>query len=769
MIERIRLIRNVGLFESMDDGAKLAFLRLTLIYAENGRGKTTIAAILRSLGTGAPLPIAERHRLSAKHAPHVIMDPGGGAQPLMFQDGAWNQPLPEIAVFDDEFIDQNVYSGLAVDADHRQNLHELILGSQGIALNKALQVIVDRVEQHNKTLKTRGDAIPVAARGNMDADAFCALTQRPNIDAEIQSAERNLAAAREQDVIRNAALFETIELPGFDIKALAELLARDLATLDGATARRVQEHVEGIGPDGERWVAEGMRLLAEHPSDHCPFCAQNLGGSTVIDHYRTYFSAAYADLKNAVADALTDLNREHGGDVSAAFERAIRVWGERRQFWSRFCDVPEVALDTAAIARARNAARDAVRAVLLTKQGAPLEKILPPPELASAAAAFDRYRQTINELNERLQETNKAIQRVKEQAAAGNPAALAADVARLKAIKARYQPEIVPLCNAYLTEKQAKDRTEQQRAAARAALDKYRKSIFPAYEAAINEYLRRFNAGFRIGNVTSTNTRGGSAITYSVVINVGASSIAVPIGGTVKAGEAKPSFRNTLSAGDRNALALAFFFASLDRDPDLARKIVVIDDPITSLDEHRFLTTVHEIRELTTRASQVIVLSHSKRFLCRVWEGAANGIGTAVKLDRVATGSTLRPWAVSEDLITEHDRRHVLFKQFIDGAAVDNRNVARAIRPTIENFLRVAYPEQFPPESMLGHFVNICRQRLGTADQILDKTDTDELDRLREYANLFHHDTNPAWETEVINDGQLLDFVRRALTFTRKG
>jgi wobble nucleotide-excising tRNase len=45
-----------------------------------------------------------------------------------------------------------------------------------------------------------------------------------------------------------------------------------------------------------------------------------------------------------------------------------------------------------------------------------------------------------------------------------------------------------------------------------------------------------------------------------------------------------PSFRNTLSAGDRNALALAFFFASLERDPQRAQKIVVIDDPISSLD-----------------------------------------------------------------------------------------------------------------------------------------------------------------------------------------
>jgi hypothetical protein len=60
--------------------------------------------------------------------------------------------LGEIAIFDDAFIGQNVYSGLTVEADHRQNLHELILGSEGIALNNAPQEAVDRIEGHNRAL-----------------------------------------------------------------------------------------------------------------------------------------------------------------------------------------------------------------------------------------------------------------------------------------------------------------------------------------------------------------------------------------------------------------------------------------------------------------------------------------------------------------------------------------------------------------------------------------------------------------------------------------
>jgi hypothetical protein len=61
--------------------------------------------------------------------------------------------------------------------------------------------------------------------------------------------------------------------------------------------------------------------------------------------------------------------------------------------------------------------------------------------------------------------------------------------------------------------------------------------------------------------------------------------------------------------------------------------------------------------------------------------------------------------------------------------------------------------------------VNICEQRVGTPRQILDPAATQELRELVEYANRFHHDTNPAWETEATNDGELRSFVERALMF----
>lgn len=765
MINRLQLLRNVGSFDSVNSGASIPLNRLTLVYAENGRGKTTLAAILRSLATGNSIPIAERRRLAAQHPPHVVLDCSGGPPEAMFHNNAWNRTLPNMAVFDDVFVDQNVYSGLAVEPEHRQNLHELILGAQGVTLNQRLQQLVTEVEGHNTALRTKAAAVPAAERGALSVDQFCALSARADIEAAIHTAERNLAAATKQDSIRAASLFGTIGLPDFDLQRIEVILRQDLPSLDATAADRVQVHMAGLGQGGENWVAEGMLRFPRESgaTSNCPFCAQDLAGSPLINHYRAYFSNAYADLKRSVSELVAAITRGHDGDVPVAFERTLRVIREQQQFWSRFSDVPDVVVDTERIAHDWRAAREALAAALNAKQTAPLEPIALSDDARVLITTYEAHRQTVAALNQRLQEANTAIHRVKERSATANATSLAADLARLQAIKARNTLPTEALCAAYLAEKAAKTNTERLRDQARAALEQYRANRFPAYQDAINLYLQRFNAGFRLSRVSSANTRAGSTCTYDVVINDTPVAVA---GGTPPPGE--PAFRNTLSAGDRNTLALAFFFASLDQDPALGSKVVVIDDPIASLDEHRSRHTVQETRRLTERVAQVIVLSHSKPFLCRIWEDAPVADRAAVEIARDGLGSILQPWNVNQDCITEHDRRHSKLREYLASSTPNNLEVVRSIRPSLEAFLRVAFPEHFIPGTLLGPFRALCEQRVNTPLQILNAADTRELRDLIDYANQFHHDSIALGDTVVINDGELLDFVRRALDFMKR-
>src|SRR5206468_6818048 len=140
------------------------------------------------------------------------------------------------------------------------------------------------------------------------------------------AAERNLAAACERDSVRTTPLFEALSLPAFDTAAIDQILGEDLPSLDAAAAVQVQAHLAGLGTGGEAWIGEGIRHVTQPVTGtaraNCPFCAQHLAGSPVINHYRAYFSAAYADLKGRVSETLTAVNRTHGNDLPAAFERA---------------------------------------------------------------------------------------------------------------------------------------------------------------------------------------------------------------------------------------------------------------------------------------------------------------------------------------------------------------------------------------------------------------------------------------------------------------
>lgn len=769
MIEQIQLIRNVGQFDNVSlkqkeqKEQKSSFAKMTLIYGENGRGKTTLATLLRSLSTNNPILIEERKRLRSGTAPHANADPhivvqANGQQSFIFQNGAWKTHLPEIAVFDDHFVVENVYSGIHVDAGHKQNLYGLILGAQGIALNEALKGHISKIEKHNSTLKTKEAAIPAKARGTMNVEDFCALKQNSNIDNEIQQAERNLAAAKDADSINKQGEFKPLSLPAFDTDAIEAILQWDLPGLQAEATTRVKQHLEKLGKGAESWIGDGMQKIADSSDgdQHCPFCDQELKNSDIIAHYETYFSDAYTSLKKTITDFGKSIADAHKGEIQSAFERAVSEAIQNGEFWRKFTDVLAIQADTAEIARAWKVAREPILEILRAKLASPLEKMTLSEDILEAVRSYDGHREVITGLSSSLIKCNDPIKAVKEKATTANVATLTADLNRLKTIKARFETDVATHCDAYLAEKYEKKKTEEKREKAKADLEEYRANIFTKYQKAINDYLGKFNAGFRLDNVSAQNNRGGSSCTYNVLIN----DVSVPL-----VSNSGSSFRNTMSAGDRNTLALAFFFASLDQDAGLAQKIVVIDDPMTSLDEHRSSLTIEEIKGLVERVQQVILLSHSKPFLRQVWKGADENALTALHIIRSdGQSSTIETWNVEQEFLADHDKRYKLIQSYIGQSDSSKaREVAASLRHVLEAFLRIAYPIHFPPSKTLGRFRKECVKALGENNPILNQKDTNELHKLNEYANKFHHGTNA-----TINDQELAGYCKRTLDFTKK-
>lgn len=760
MINRIDLIRNVTQFDSVQPPIGVDFKKLTLIYAENGRGKTSLSAIFRSLSSGEPVPIQERSRLGSPHGPHVVIQSDILNGQFVFQNNSWNHTYPLISVFDDVFVADNVYSGLEVQANHKQNLHEFILGSRGVALARRVDELTTQIAELNGQISQSGSRITTALRGHLTVDQFCELAAHPNIDQEIEEVERQIAALSHAREIADIATFQQFALPAFNLEHIQIILSSSLENIDQTALSRVTEHFTQIGERGEQWVAEGINREirpAGASTANCPYCAQNLGGSVIVRHYRSYFSQEYSNLKRTISDTHRSLSSTLSGDSLAGFLHQIQDIQAKIRFWNQFCHVPELNLDLHTIQASWQNARDSLVDVLETKRSSPLERLELTDVILDAVTQYLQFVAHVTSLNQQFQDANNDILQVKRNTSQADLAALNTRLNELRITQTRFQADENRLCETYLRYKQEKVCLEELKIQARTNLDNYRAAAFPTFQAHINNYLGRFNAGFEIVNVQPSNAAGRPSSIYKIRINNTDVSL-TGVAGT-------PSFRNTLSSGDRNSLTLAFFLASLDQEPDLANKIVFLDDVVTSLDEHRKLVTAEEIGRLLQKVSQVVVLSHNKSFLCEIWNTLHSPDVSTLQITRAQNGSSITFWDPTTDSVTQQDRSIATLIEYRDNNQGDLRQVAETIRYALEGYIRAKFPNHFPPGSLLGTFVNLSVHRIDQATAILNRDRTEELAQLIDYANRFHHDTNHNWRNELPTDGELLGFVRRTLSF----
>lgn len=109
MIEKFISMKNVGRFRDCSPCGDVSFRKLTLLFAENGRGKTTLCAILRSLQGGQPEYIAERKTLGISDPPFVQIRLGGNTR--TFRTNDWSSIHSDIAIFDSVFLHDTITRG----------------------------------------------------------------------------------------------------------------------------------------------------------------------------------------------------------------------------------------------------------------------------------------------------------------------------------------------------------------------------------------------------------------------------------------------------------------------------------------------------------------------------------------------------------------------------------------------------------------------------------------------------------------------------------
>ncbi len=735
MLKKFVSIKNIGVFRNNTAAGDTELRKLTLVHGDNGRGKTTLCAILRSLRTGDATLVLERKTLDGTGEPHVKVLIGGGT--AEFKDGAWGSTCDHLAVFDADFIAANVYSGDAITHDHKRNLCRVVLGSEGVALAEAYDA-TDVTEREAGTVHSAAKAaLQKLVPKGVSLDQFIELAEDPEVDRRIADKRGELAIIRDAAAIQQKGLLGKFALADVPIN-LTVLLAKTVDGVGVDAEERVRNHVNAhmMGVDGERWLLDGLGYVVGENT--CPFCDQPLGTSAIFGPLRSFFSEAYGRFQ----EELTSLgNAVVGISNDAALldsQKIIADNASRAEFWKKYTDksAPSLSFDDR-IQPAARTLRDTVNSLVNKKIGSPLDAIAMTAEADAAVKEWKKLREEIVGYNAAVDTFNAGIAEVKKASGSKSSAAIEQDLVAFEARKTRHEESGRDAVTAYQGAVAAKIAVAKAKEKAKADLDAYNNKVVGAYELTVNDILKHFGAAFRLKRVkieyTGRTPRAGFAFGLRGV-EIEPGSDKTPAG--------TPCFRNTLSSGDRSTLALAFFMAQVKNRQDLANLIIVFDDPFTSLDEFRQQWTCFAIRRLATDAKQVIVLSHSLDFLRLIANRCDKATTRTLKIDEINADSRIVELDLDNAAAGLVDKDVMKLRSYHHGEDKDSPAAIRCIRPVLENHMRKMAPDDCPAgNGWLGTFLGNVKTAPSGSPLAIFQADYDDYDYLNSYTSPYSHDS----------------------------
>lgn len=755
MISKLIHIKHLGRFTNAITEGAVKLKKFTLVFGENGLGKSTLCDILRSLQTGEPEMLLGRATLGATSTPEIglLVD---NERRITFTCSQWTANLPDLAIFDAAFVARNVYSGDSVDLEHRRSLYGLVIGSEGVTYARRISDLDAASRSKSADIRTQEQSLSAQLLLGMSLDRFLSLQDVADVDAMIAAHEQRVAAAEEAEAIKTAPALIEVSVPAVPTD-FVPLLERGIEHVsreaESATKRHIQHH--GMRTKGMNWLSEGLRFIVDNT---CPFCGQDLERSlSLVQSFRAYFSDEYNTLKADIATMESLLSASLGDKVAASVDLAVERNKTSLSFWGRFVSVqlPTISNISAVIARS------AVSCSLLLsqKRSNPLDSIRPTDEFYLSSSLLSTIQTQLELYNSTVRQANVLIEKQRMEAAGLNVATAKQELALLKATKQRYQPEMQAACEKVLSARSDKTELERQKAEAKSRLDEYSAEVMSRFERHINDYLEDFQAGFRITKSNHSYAGGVPSTSYKITIN----DTEVTIGDR-KSPLSSPSFKNTLSSGDKNSLALAFFLSQLRMDPGKQQRIVIFDDPFSSFDSFRREWTIRHILNIGCECRQVIVLSHDLQFLYKLWTklNMSKDERQGLKLRVAGEGTTvIGEFNIEEAIQGVNQENLAVLSEYLSSGKGSANDMIKRIRPVLETHLRSVSASVFAPGDTLGTMIGKIRG-LDPTHSLYPLVTT--LDALNDYTKQFHHGDNQSSPNPTIDEQELRGFVKKTLT-----
>lgn len=547
--------------------------RQTFIYGRNGSGKTTISEALREYGVkgsdslGITFKVVEAGAVVTKKWPP-------GQCPFQFH------------VFNRFYVEENLSPFIKGESDARGLVY---IGSASVDASEKIEEIsstlarLERAEGRLKKLETHAKRDQETVLRGAQADIIGALansnpgrytTQGFNIGqvrkvlqsspASLSSAEyaRHLAAAK-------SSSFNTIPLlvsPVFDEKYSPEVTNRDvLAPVPKQVAVQELQSDSAL----EKWVEEGIALHSA--GEECKFCTAGSYSNARDEELRKHFSDDFNLLRASARDGaggvqkyIEDLEALKG-TISNLQEVELL---DREEGWTQ--DIEAALKETAS---AISAAEVGLR-LLERKHESPSDVLCWDRETSD-------IRVDVSEVNKSIDAHNRAVSNVTTIKAQGEAAIESHYVAGVEGAHAKLGRKIARIRSFLEAIDGYSGNLELRRNELRAEMENTEELA-----RQIDSDVRYVFGHHKLQVVTADDGKG-----YRILRNGG------------------PAVN--LSEGEGNAIAYAYFVNSLRADGvDLNNPIVVVDDPVTSLDKDALFAGYSLTMDRIRPARQVIIMTH---------------------------------------------------------------------------------------------------------------------------------------------------------------
>ena len=577
LIEKIQRLKHPGTLSDFRWPSEMPkFARYNSIYGWNGSGKTIISRLLRAVELGTPVDF------------EVVLSINGRE----FKGSDFDQINTQVRVFNRDFVSENVFpiNGdvapilvLGKDSIQKQREIERFKTAQTRAEVRLHRASVDKSTAEkalDRHCSDRARAIKDLLRTSAPSTYNnYNKTNYQNRVEEIRSAggEKGIRLnddEREKLVVQHRATIKGhIDEIEYKVPNLSKY-AEEVASL--ASTSVVSEVIKSLKDDEalSTWVYTGLDLHKIRGSERCLFCDQALPKNR-LEQLETHFSAEYDRFLRRANERYGILNRTTEKADSLTLPHSADFYEDLGEEYMAAAAKLEEALETVKAFLASLA-----ESVSLKKSrpfvSYPLETTIPtlPSGVVNLVNQVVRkHNRACDDFDARVQQARSRLEDDSIQGSLEEYNRMVADVRRHGSAAARALEEAKSISgNIAILEREI---VEHRR---------------PADE--LNEELHRY-LGHKEVHLAVKKTG------YEIMRN------GVPA--------------KSLSEGECTAIALLYFLKSLkDRDFDNARGVVVLDDPVSSLDSNALYLAFGFIRERTQDVAQLFVLTHNFNFFRNV-------------------------------------------------------------------------------------------------------------------------------------------------------